>query len=119
MIILNTTTGQQNIFCIPREYVLSGLTANLMDDITGIVENPTAENFVRIGDYLKGELEFNNLKEDRFYTLKLVKDTGDVIYKDKVFVTDQTLDQRDNDMYTINENTYVENETENNDYIVL
>lgn len=119
MIILNTTTGQQDILCIPREYVLSGLTANLMDDITQVVENPTNENFTRVGDYLKGELEFANLKQDRFYTLTLEKSTGDVIYKDKVFVTDQTLDQRDNDMYSINENEYVKNETDNNDYIVL
>lgn len=119
MIVLTTTTDAQVIKVIPREYATSDISAKLTDDITGNVLTPTESTFTRVGDYLKSDVAYSSLKEDRFYTFTIEKSTGSVIYKDKVFVTNQTLDQVNNDLYTINENKYVEQETSNNDYIVV
>lgn len=119
MIVLTTTTEKQEVKVIPREYATSNISAKLTDDITGDVLTPTESTYTRVGDYLRSEIAYSDLKEDRFYTFTIEKTTGDVIYKDKAFVTNQTLDQVNNDLYTINENEYVEQETSNNDYIVI
>ena len=42
----------------------------------------------------------------------------DIIYKDKIFCTSQTINQDTNDYYSVNKNEYV-NQSGNNDYIVL
>jgi hypothetical protein len=52
------------------------------------------------------------LKEGRFYEL-VVKNGSTVIYKDRIFCTNQTVST-----YSINNGVYVENTT-NNDYIII
>ena len=42
----------------------------------------------------------------------------DIIYRDKIFCTDQTINQDTNNYYSVNENEYV-SKAGNNDYIVL
>ena len=42
----------------------------------------------------------------------------DIIYLDKIFCTDQTINQDTNDYYSVNKNEYV-SKSGNNDYIVL
>ena len=42
------------------------------------------------------------------------------IYKDRLFVTDQDIDQlNDNDHYNINKDVYITNDSYNNEYIVI
>jgi hypothetical protein len=42
------------------------------------------------------------------------------IYKDRIFVTDQDIDQKnDNEHYSINNNQYVTNNSFDNEYIVI
>lgn len=119
MIVLTSTTDAQEIKVIPREYTTSDISAKLTDDITGDVSTPTESTYTRVGDYLKNDVAYSDLKEDRFYTFTIEKSTGSIIYKDKVFVTNQTIDQLNDETYTINKNEYVEQETSNNDYIVI
>tara|TARA_A200000159_G_scaffold45545_1_gene41784 strand:- start:2833 stop:3192 length:360 start_codon:yes stop_codon:yes gene_type:complete len=119
MIVMTTATTNKELFFIPREYETTNLTVDLTDDITGDLINPDSETYTRQGDYLKAVVAYTGLKEDRFYTLRATKTSGDVVYKDKVFVTNQTIDQVNNEAYTINEDEYVEQATSNNDYIVL
>ena len=49
------------------------------------------------------------------------EDTTEIIdiYKDKIFVTDQEIDQGDNKYYDINKDQYTTNNSYNNEYIVL
>lgn len=120
MVIFTTSTGNQNLYFIPRIYQTDGVTMTLTDDITLDDATNTSATFTREGDYIKGEVSFSNLKEDRFYTLRIKRNSDNqVLYKDKLFVTDQTLDQVNNDLYSINEGQYVEQETSTNDYIIL
>jgi hypothetical protein len=120
MVIFTTSTGNQNLYFIPRVYLTSGVTLTLTDDITFDDATNTSATFTRQGDYINGQVAFSDLKEDRFYTLRVKRNSdNEVLYKDKLFVTNQTLDQINGDMYSINEGEYVEQQTSNNDYIVL
>lgn len=120
MIVFTTSTGNQNLYFIPRVYLTSGVTLTLTDDITFDNATNTSSTFTREGDFIKGEVSFSNLKEDRFYTLRFVRNSdSEVLYKDKLFVTNQTIEQVNGDLYSINNGEYIEQETSNNDYIVL
>ena len=59
-----------------------------------------------------------NLVEGRFYDLT-IKEGSVVIYKDKIFCTDQTIDQETNNYYSINENVYTTENSYDNDYIII
>ena len=118
MIVLKPTTDEQIFYIITRETSIDAETI-LTDDITG--EDYTGVGVYELyGDYLKCSLEFVGLLENTFYTLR-IKDTNtsEVIYKDKVFVTNQVINQINQDKYTINKDVYKPQQTSNNDYIVI
>ncbi len=74
---------------------------------------------IRSNEYML-ESAINQLKEDRFYTLRFKRNSdSEVLYKDKLFVTNQTISQVNGNLYSINNGEYVEQQTSNNDYIVL
>ena len=115
MVILSTTTDAQTIKVIPREYVTTA-TMKLRDDtanteVSYSVSPTTNRNYMQISQAL-------SLKEGRYYDLTILDGTN-VIYKDKIFCTSQTVDQSSNDYYTINESEYTTDTTFDNDYIVL
>jgi hypothetical protein len=138
MKILTTSTSSQTIKFIPRLYSGSA-TLTLTDDTTN-VSTSTQVILTQSGDYLNLAHTFA-LAEGRFYDLELNAD-GDVwdvntnqwqletqtwdsdelsnlIYKDKIFCTDQSVDQTQNKYYSVNKNEYTTNNTHDNDYIVL
>ena len=138
MKILTTSTSSQTIKFIPRLYSGSA-TLTLTDDTTN-VSTSTEVALTQSGDYLNLAHTFS-LVEGRFYDLQLNAD-GDVwgvntnqwqletqtwdsdelsnlIYKDKIFCTDQSVDQTQNKYYSVNKDEYTTNNTHDNDYIVL
>jgi len=138
MKILTTSTSSQTIEFIPRLYSTSA-TLILTDDTTN-VSTTTDVTLTQSGDYLNLSHTFT-LVEGRFYDLQLNAD-GDVwgantnqwqletqtwdsdelsslIYNDKIFCTDQDVDQTQNKYYSVNKNEYTTNDTHDNDYIVL
>jgi len=120
MIVFTTSTGTQDMFFIPRIYDTTNVEVVLTDDITLVDATNTAATFTRTGDYIKAELAYSNLKEDRFYTVRVKRTTDNaILYKDKLFVTNQVIDQVNNNMYSINKDEYIEKETSSNDYIVI
>ena len=61
------------------------------------------------------------LVEGRFYDLTL-KEGANVIYKDKIFCTNQTVNQANNDYYTVNSGEYTTptgDDKYDNDYIII
>ena len=58
------------------------------------------------------------LVENRYYDLEIVS-AGEVIYKDKVFCTDQDTDQNTNNYYSVNDGVYVTQNSYDNDYIII
>lgn len=119
MIVLTTSTDTQEFKYIPRDFGLVGVTARLTDDITKVDASINGYQFQRNGDFIRANISFEDLKEDRFYTLRIEKENVGVIYKDKVFVTNQTIEQVEGDTYSINKDEYVEQDTSDNDYIVI
>lgn len=138
MKILTTSTGEQTIRIIPRSYP-DDVTLILRDDSTNEITTYTLDsmewentdevwnavdlNWNDAGGYFEedGYLVINNqynLVEGRFYDLT-IKEGSVVIYKDKIFCTDQTIDQETNNYYSINENVYTTEDSYDNDYIII
>lgn len=114
MKVLTTSTDAQTIKVIPREYV-GTVTLKLRDDSTNRVTTAVVEA-ITDKNYLSVSYAFN-LKEGRYYDLTLLNGSN-VIYLDRIFCTNQTINQDTNDYYSVNKNEYV-SENGNNDYIVL
>jgi hypothetical protein len=119
MIVLKPIDTAQIIYVIPRLALYStNIELSIIDDITGetLTLTQTSELY---GDYLKIDLSVDDLVKNRFYTFR-IKSVANLknIYKDKIFVTDQVINQKINKTYSINKDEYVEVES-NNDYIVI
>lgn len=115
MIVLTTSSTSQTFKIIPRDYDVDSII--LTDDITGNTIEADG-TYTQTGDFLVCECSFIGLNEGRFYTLRAYNDT-DVVYKDKVFATNQGINQLLKQKYDINKNQYTEQETSDNDYIIL
>tara|TARA_R110001592_G_scaffold14653_2_gene65346 strand:- start:2915 stop:3268 length:354 start_codon:yes stop_codon:yes gene_type:complete len=117
MVVLKETTDPQNIFIIPRE-ATTELNFTVTDDITGkeLVSSGQADFY---GDFISIPLVVENLEQNRFYTFRINSNaTNNNIYKDKIFVTNQEINQVNNKTYSINKDQYVDVKS-NNDYIVI
>jgi hypothetical protein len=115
MIHLTTSTDAQTVKIIPRSYA-SNVSMILRDDstnaeVTYSVSTTTDKNYLVLSQSLA-------LVEGRFYDLT-IKEGTDIIYKDKVFCTDQTIDQDTSDYYSVNDSEYVSDASYDNDYIIL
>jgi len=113
-------TTTQTIQIIPRVYSTT-VTLKLRDDSTNetVTILPTA---IKSGNYIELSNVYE-LKEGRFYDLKIFNGQGivtdlDIIYRDKIFCTEQTINQTANERYTINKDEYKE-QSGNNDFIIL
>jgi hypothetical protein len=139
MKILTTSVADQTIRIIPRSYP-DDITIIVRDDSTNTEttytldsmewENSDEEwqtveaNWNSAGGYYEENdyLVITNqyaLVEGRFYDLTIKNELNKVIYKDKIFCTDQTIDESTNNYYTVNQNEYTVENTYDNDYIIL
>lgn len=125
MIHLIPSVSNQTIQILPREYTTS-IVLLLRDDSTNektYIELPTS---IVNGNYLDITTIFT-LVEGRFYDLSVYKvELGyvlanltelDIIYKDKVFCTAQSVNQNTNTFYSPNVGEYTE-QSANNDFII-
>ena len=109
------TTNSQTIKIIPRIYSTS-VTIKLRDDSTNSEVEITPTAIVN-KNYLELSSVFT-LIEGRFYDLKVYKGTS-IIYRDKIFCTDQSTNQSNNEYYSVNKDEYVQEQSGNNDFIIL
>jgi hypothetical protein len=110
MKILTTSTGDQTFKVIPRSYPAS-VTVKLRNDSTNAettyTVSPTTE---------KGKMVITqafSLQEGSYYDLTIL-DGSEVIYKDKIYCTDQTISS-----YSVNSGEYTQESSYDNDYIVI
>ena len=142
MIVLTTSTLTQSLSVIPRTYGAQ-FTLSVRDDSTNVTASYEITNAITSGNYLTFNQVFNPiLVEGHFYDIKLYSDpnfwntnyflwelyneiwnidTTNIvdIFKDRIFCTDQDIDQMDNLYYKINEGQYITDNSYNNDYIVI
>ncbi len=138
MKVLKPTTDEQTFYFIPISYNING-TINFRDDQTNevVVYTPT---MVKENDFIKVTGVFD-LKEGHFYDLSLGSnydvwneneniwnlstDTWDLNKRlqffsiDKVFCTEQEINQATNLEYSINKDEFKTQDSFSNDYIVL
>lgn len=103
MIILRKQTTAQSLTFIPR--VMSANTIVLRNETTNEETTITA-SFSLSSYYLTTSTVFD-LDENTFYNLT-IKNGANIVYKDIIFCTNQP-----NDTYTVNQNQYVANVTNN------
>ena len=142
MIVLTTSTLAQAFKVIPRTYG-DQFTMSIRDDSTNVTQTYEVTTGVTSGNYLTFDQAFSPvLVEGHFYDIKLYSDpnfwntnyflwelynefwnidTTNIvdIFKDRIFCTDQEIDQMDNLYYKINEGQYITDNSYNNDYIVI
>jgi len=142
MVILSTSTIAQSLSVIPRAY--SGdFTMSIRDDSTNKTKVYQIADALQVGNYLKFTNIFNPiLPENHFFDLHLYVDFSvwntnfnlwnldtqiwnledariEDIFRDKIFCTDQDVDQLDNNVfYKLNKGQYVEYNGFDNTYIV-
>ena len=116
MKVLTTSESAQTLKVIPRSYPAT-VTLKLRDESTNTTQTYSSVAATNVKGYLTISNAFS-LIEDRFYELTIF-DGAAVIYRDKVFCTDQDVDQATNDYYSVNEDTYTSEETFDNDYIII
>ncbi len=147
MIVL-TTAASQTIKVIPRDY-LNRFTIDVRDTSTNVSYQYTEDTGTVTGNYYSFTNSYIDsqgasiFKEARFYDFDLYADFNywatnlsqwqmydevwqtdsdqkERMYKDRIFVTDQDIDQlNDNDHYQINKGQYKSNNSFNNEYIVI
>ena len=111
MKVLTTSGDAQEMTIIPRSYPAT-VDIRLRNESTNgvtLIEGVSATTD-------KGYLTFSavySLTENVFYELTIL-DGSSVIYKDKVFCTDQTIAT-----YSVNNGEYVTEDSYDNDYIII
>jgi len=112
---LTTSADAQTLLIIPRSYAIEGSLV-IRDESTN-TETSDVVTLGKTGEYMSLSHSFS-LIEGRYYNFKIVV-AGEVIYKDKIFCTDQDIDQSNNDYYSVNDGDYITEDSYNNDYIVI
>jgi hypothetical protein len=108
MIILQEVGTPQSFSFIPRQDTYN--TLQITDEQTGVTTNVTITTNV-IGQYYNTITATFFLKQNHYYTLTLKQNT-DVVFKDKVFCTNQSIPT-----FSVNNGQYIVN-TSNNDFIL-
>ena len=118
MKILTTSSSAQTIKVIPREYITSG-TLSLRNDTTNVDKDYSISPST-VDDDLVFTVTFNPvLQEGLYYDFTLKNSSSKIIYKDKIFCTDQTINQANNNYYTVNSGVYTTENSFDDDYITI
>ena len=115
------TNGDKTFKVIPRQFETPNnrVEVFLTNESTGTVLQQTVSEST-VGNYMSFTVAYGTLTEGNFYTLKvIIAPNGATIYKDKVFCTDQTINQTNNDYYSVNSGEYTTENSFDNDYIIL
>lgn len=108
MIILTTTTEEQEFVFIPRSKVFDYVAiTDEQTNVTVEIKNYTYTG----GNYFDTFAAEYKLVENHFYDLVFINGAV-VVYKDRIFCSDQTVSE-----YTVNKDQYISNAT-TNEFIV-
>ena len=116
MIYLTESVSNQTWKFIPRSYTMDSYDITSVEGTTNYVSTGTRVDYDGNSDSEGIYLSITDivaLEEDKQYTLT-VKNGSDVIYKDMIYCTNQTVST-----YSINNNEYTEPTQTDNDYIII
>ena len=128
---MTTSATGQTLKVIPRLFnsvnniVVRDNSTNKSYTYTNINTSFSANNYMSIINQGSGYVDSDSntiLKEGRFYDLTVYGANTTLLYKDKIFVTTQTINQANNDYYDINNSEYTTDSQaamNDNDYIII
>jgi len=111
MHILQVSDSSQSIVIVPRSFP-SSVTLQLIDESKNTTATPSV-SVVSADGFMTLTGTFS-LVNGRYYGLKVL-DGSTLIYRDRVFVTSQT----EYDKFTVNQNVYTEEQSYDNEFILL
>jgi|TARA_A100001391_G_scaffold52945_1_gene32324 hypothetical protein len=121
MKIMTTSASSQTMDVIPRSFV-SSYTLKLRDTSKNKQVFSSSVSASSLANGQRITVTFSPvLKEGRTYDMELLSGSA-IVYKDKIFCTDQTINQANNNYYDINSGEYTFDETagsHDNDYIIV
>tara|TARA_R100000231_G_C5190022_1_gene123980 strand:+ start:81 stop:470 length:390 start_codon:yes stop_codon:yes gene_type:complete len=110
-----TKTGTRVINFIPRQTIIGAKVYSLVIKSEGqnkVILTDNAATFTEL-DYYFQYSTTQALEENNYYTITITNTTdGIVIFKDKMYCTDQTLSD-----YEISNGVYIEQSTGNNEFV--
>ena len=119
MIVSTTSASAQTFKVIPRDYTLTAFTMSIRDDSTNVTVTYNITGVSTSGNYRTFQNTFSPvLVSNHVYDMTLYAGTN-IIFKDRIFCTDQTINQVDNDYYNLNEGKFTTDDSYNNEYIVV
>ena len=128
---MTTSPTGQPLKVIPRLFnsvnniVVRDNSTNESYTYTNINTSFSANNYMSILNQGSGYVDSSSntiLKEGRFYDLSVFGSSSTLLYKDKIFVTNQTINQANNNYYDINSGEYTTDSQaamNDNDYIII
>lgn len=116
MKVLTTSSSEQIFKVVPREYVTSS-TLEIRDESSNTTQSYSITNTTD-GDFLNVPATLS-LKEGRYYQMTLKKTDGTVIYRDKIFCTDQGIDQTQDETYSVNNNIYTSDTSYDDEFVII
>jgi hypothetical protein len=128
---MTTSPTGQTLNVIPRLFnsvnniVVRDNSTNESYTYTNINTSFSVNNYISIINQGSGYVDSSSntiLKEGRFYDLSVFGSSSTLLYKDKIFVTDQTINQANNNYYDINSGEYTTDSQaamNDNDYIII
>ena len=108
---MTTSATGQTLKVIPRLFnsvnniVVRDNSTNKSYTYTNINTSFSVNNYMSIINQGSGYVDSSSntiLKEGRFYDLSVFGSSSKLLYKDKIFVTNQTINQANNNYYDIN-----------------
>ena len=128
---MTTSPTGQTLKVIPRLFnsvnniVVRDNSTNKSYTYTNINTSFSVNNYMSIINQGSGYVDSSSntiLKEGRFYDLSVFGSNSKLLYKDKIFVTNQTINQANNNYYDINSGEYTTDSQaamNDNDYIII
>jgi len=116
MTVVNQDNTTQTFITIPRGYIDGDiLTLRVRDEQTNVsLDYTPTQVYPNVFDLVYIDAELDCLYEAGFFELSVLNASSDILYKDRLFSTNQSIEN-----YSINNNKYLAIETYNNDYIVI
>ena len=123
---LINTSGTRLFKIIPRYVSIGNVTVKLTSEST----NVTIEKLnIFVGydaNYMNVSVYFDGLIEGDFYRLEILNTSAgspipqnEIIYKDRVFCTDQAINQNADQYYSVNKDQYISEESSDNEFIII
>ena len=114
-----TPTGNNFFYVIPRTFVQASVDIIVTNETTNTQVSSIVDTTIS-GNYITFRLTDIGavVPENNYGTIEL-RYNSETIYKDKFFVTSQSINQTNNEYFNGNLNQYTTEDSYDNDYIII